>query len=99
MKSINEFIFEKILINKDTTSNNQYASNWQWFNALITNVNLTEENYEELFANLTDDELTAWIKEVKDCYIGVGTPKSEDAKKIGDDVDLARFYAKYPIKE
>ena len=101
MKNLQSIISEKLILNKTVkifdNNKQQYFYNWHWFNVLVTNVDLSEKNYRDMFANLTDDELKVWIKEVKDCYSG--SPQEDEANKIGDDVDLARFYAKYPITE
>lgn len=101
MKNLKIIISEKLKLNKDNKNINKneisYGNNWQWFNNLITNVKLDEDTLVCMFANLTDEELKVWIKEVQDCYSG--TPQEDDANKIGDDVDLARFYAKYPVIE
>ena len=101
MNNISNYVNEKLIVNKNIKSGNQndsrYASNWQWFNNLICNVQLEEDQLRGMFANLTDAEIKVWIKEVQDCY--VGTDQEEMANKIGDDIDLARFYFKNPVTE
>ena len=103
MNHINNYIIEKFKINAKnilTDSNNddqRYAGNWQFFNSLVTNVELDEDQYRKMFENLNDKEIKVWIKLVKDCY--AGTEQEDEAMKIGDDVDLARFYYKYPVTE
>jgi len=104
MKTINNFIDEKLKVNKNSqiiddsrSDQEKFASDWQWFNRLVTNVNLEEDQYRDMFANLSDKEIKIWIKEIQDCYIG--TEQEDDAMKIGDDVDLARFYYQNPVTE
>ena len=72
----------------------KYASNWQWFNALVTNVELTEEQLKGMFNNLTPAELEVWIAEVKDCYL-----ENDGVEQIATADDLARHYYNNPITE
>lgn len=101
MKNLKIIISEKLKLNKDNKNINKnellYGSNWQWFNNLICNVQFEEDQLRGMFANLPDDELKVWIKEVKDCYSG--TRQEDEANKIGDDIDLARFYYRNPVTE
>ena len=104
MNNLNDFVNEKLQVNKTDKSvndknntKNRYASEWQWFNNLICNVELEEEQLRGMFFNLNEDEIKVWIKEVQDCY--AGTDQEEETKKIGDDVDLARFYYHNPVTE
>ena len=106
MNHIKNYIIEKFKVNSknaksiltDSSSDNErYAGNWQFFNSLVTNVELEEDQYSKMFENLNDKELKVWIKLIQDCY--AGTEQEDDAMKIGDDVDLARFYYKYPVTE
>lgn len=101
MKNLKIVISEKLKLNKDNKNINRnelsYGNNWQWFNNLICNVQFEEDQLRGMFANLTDDEVKAWIKEVQDCYSG--TRQEDEANKIGDDIDLARFYYRNPVTE
>ena len=103
MKKLNDFVIEKLRINKDInlneeTKDEQYRGNWEWFNNLVTNVKLTEQQYRAMFENIKDDELQIWIEEVKSAYAGIGGKAEREANQIGDHVDLARFYFRYPIE-
>lgn len=73
------------------------AGNWQWFNNLITNVELSQDQLTAMFSNLPTPEVKAWIKEVQDCY--VGAPEEDEAKAIRDYKGLAQFYANHPVVE
>ena len=101
MNNLINFVNEKLKINKNdkSTNNNdkknQYSSNWQWFNNLICDVKLEQDQLEAMFWNLTDDEIKVWIKEIQDCY--VGTEDEDAAKEITDVESLAYFYYNYPI--
>lgn len=101
MNNISNYVTEKLIVKNNSKThskdNAKYACDWQWFNNLICNVQFEEDQLRGMFANLTDDELKVWIKEVQDCY--VGTDQEEMANKIGDDIDLARFYFKNPVTE
>lgn len=106
MKHFNEFIIEKFkinskninsILNDSSSDETRYASNWQFFNSLVINVELEEEQYRQMFGNLNDKEIKVWIKLTQECY--VGSEQEDEAMKIGDDVDLARFYYKYPVTE
>lgn len=104
MKNINQILNEKLLINKNSQKNNnpnqaEYASDWQWFNNLITNVELNQEQLEAMFWNLSDKEIKVWCKEIQDCYSGAGTEAEKDAMDITDRESMAYFYNKYPIKD
>lgn len=108
MKTVNNFILEKLKINSKSKINitdsdlseaskeERYASNWQWFNNLVTDVNIFEDQYRDMFSNLSDDEIKVWIKEVQDCY--VGTEEEDAANNISNYKDLAKFYWKNPIQ-
>lgn len=79
------------------TQQEYYASNWQFFNTLVTNVELSEDTLLEMFSNLKEDEIEVWAEEIRCCY--VGADGEEDAQNIETAADLAHFYAKYPITE
>ncbi len=72
-----------------------FLSNWQWFNNMITNVELSEEQLTAMFDNLQEEEVLTWIEEVRCCY--VGTEEEEEAMAIETSADLARFYHNHPI--
>lgn len=74
----------------ETSKEAKYADDWQFFNNLITDVNIFEDQYRDMFANLSDDEIKVWIKETQDCY--VGTEEEDDANNISNYKDLAKFY-------
>ena len=104
MKTINNFIDEKLKVNRNSqiiddsrNDKEKFASDWQWFNMLITNVKLEEDQYCQMFANLTEPELKVWIKEVQACY--AGTDQEKDAMDIKDYWDLGYFYYKNPVTE
>ena len=107
MNHLNQYLTEKFKLNSKKIKDNmiadakndeeRYAGNWQWFNLLVTNVELEEDQYRKMFSNLNDKEIKVWIKLVQDCY--AGTEQEDDAMKIGDDVDLARFYYQNPVTE
>ena len=104
MKNIKQILNEKLLINKNSQKNNnpnhaEYASNWQWFNNLITNVELNQEQLEAMFWNLSDKEVEVWCKEIQDCYSGADTEAEKDAMEVTDRESMAYFYNKYPIKD
>jgi hypothetical protein len=104
MNNLNDFVNEKLQVNKtdksvndENNTKNRYSSDWQWFNNLICNVELEEEQLRGMFFNLNDDEIKVWIKEVQDCY--VSTDQEEESTKIKNAVDLARFYYHNPVTE
>lgn len=70
---------------------------WLFFNRMIVNVELSIEQLESIFANLTKDELVTWIEEVKCCYSG--TIYEKEANEIHSYLDLASFYHNHPITE
>jgi len=81
-------------------NNPNYASNWQWFNRLVTNVKLSKDQLRAMFYNLTEDEIKAWASEIKDCFIGNEDEEAEaKATSITNADELAEFYYKYPIYE
>ena len=66
--------------------NQKFASRWQWFNNLIADIELSEEQFKGMFNNLTPAELKVWIAETKCCY-----PEGE-AEHIETADELAEFY-------
>ena len=90
MKPIKNFLTE-------ASQTGRYNSDCVFFCQLITNVQLSEKQLIDMLSNIKDDEIKVWIKYTQDCY--AGSDQEEEANKLRDGKDLAKFLAKYPITE
>lgn len=100
MQNINEYLLKthvKQSTNNERTSQHDYLLNWQWFNTLVTNVDLSWQKYYDMFKNLNDKEIYVWIKEIQTSC--VGTELEDDANDINDAKSLAMFYADNPFED
>ncbi len=79
----------------ESRNDDQYRCNWQWFTNLITNVDLSRQQLENMFSNMEQREVAIWIAEIQDCY--VGTDAEEEAMKMKNYKDMAAFFANHPV--
>lgn len=106
MKRDNKALYESIMRNvskqvKRALNENEMdrydecRHNWKFFNFLITDVQLSEDQYIAMFDNLSDQQFYIWVECLKECY--VGAPEEDETNRIKSREDLARFYANHPI--
>lgn len=71
-----------------------YLENYSNFINLISNVNLSKEQLYGMFCNISDEELNAWIEEVRSELAGL---IEEDEIYICDRESLANYFHRHPV--